>query len=166
MNDDTTQSGTEQTQTESGTAPDQNISELNAQIASLRKEAASYRTRAKSLETELAQHKPALDEAQSRIASLEADLQTVRDASLSVAITAVASQLGFHSPQIVASIVTRDGLTADNTQEITKRLAAIAKDNVWMLRTVRTDAGAVSDSATDPTDAANNWIRNRAQGKR
>ena len=161
---ESTQSGTEQTQTAENA--DQTISELSAQIKALRSESASYRTRAKTLEAELAKHQPTLDESAARIAKLEADLQTVRESALNASISAVASQLNFHSPQIVASIVNRDGLTADNVQEITKRLSEIAKQNTWMLRTVRTDAGAVSESSSDPTDAANAWIRQRAQGKR
>lgn len=157
--------GAEQTQTpDHGNTPaaEPSVADLQAQIAALRKESASYRTKAKTLESELSARQPALDEAQARIQSLESDLLTVKEAGLNVAISAVASQLGFHNPEIVSSIVTRDGLTADNTQEISKRLAAIAKENTWMVKSYKTDAGAQPNPA-DPKDQANAWFRKQMQ---
>lgn len=133
------------------------IAALQAEISKLRKEAASYRTKSKELQSQLAQANPTIENATARIAALEQSLADQKRAADLMIAESVASQMGFQNPSLAQSFLGETDFVGGK-QSIAERLSAIAKDNPYLLKSTRTDASA-HDHSTDQNNP-NAWLLN------
>lgn len=158
---ETPQVGAENENTDQNTqgAADQtpDVAALQNEIAKLRKENASHRTKNKDLEAKIASATPTLEQANARIAALEHHLNEQKLASAKLQAENVAAQIGFINPNLATAFLTADDLES-GADGIAAKLTEIAKSNTYLLKS-GTQSDAAANDHSRSHDDPNAWMR-------